>query len=113
MAGDLAQLDPPRRPKQHKTRHSRTQSLSSNEGSIGMIRGNQGDIDEDPFVSDPRDENRPNVVSSSLVNTNMAPTDPENQNWSFSPRLDRLGEDVSPQNAQGLLSPQACVFVAK
>ena len=31
----------------------------------------------------------------------------------YSPRADRLGQPLSPANAQGVLPPDACVFVAK
>jgi hypothetical protein len=71
---------------------------------------------EDPFIAAP-DRVPPTYSSSSVtptqqdrIKTIQAITTPEQ---GLSPRQDRLGQEVTPANAQGVHIPAACVFMAK
>ena len=71
---------------------------------------------EDPFVTPPRGiesdtsaaarEADTATTSGPEAITSPVPT-------GFTPRPDRLAEPLSADNAQAVLPPQACVFVAK
>lgn len=71
---------------------------------------------EDPFIVAP-DRVPPTYSSSSVTPTQkdrikaiQAIITPEHD---LSPRQDRLGQEVTPANAQGVHIPAACVFMAK
>ena len=70
---------------------------------------------EDPFLSP--DKPRPTHPATSVspperdrVHAILAIKTPEQD---LSPRQDRLGQEVTPANAQGVHIPAACVFMAK
>jgi hypothetical protein len=71
---------------------------------------------EDPFIVAP-DRVPPTYSSSSVTPTQQdrikaiqGIITPEQD---LSPRQDRLGQEVTPANAQGVHIPAACVFMAK
>ena len=71
---------------------------------------------EDPFVTPPRgieggfpaDARRTDTAAATEREDKITPNA-----TGFTPRPDRLAEPLSAANAQALLPPQACVFVAK
>jgi hypothetical protein len=72
---------------------------------------------DDPFLSPEPDHRRAGFCNASTtpprverVQAVQALKTPEQD---ISPRQDRLGQEVTPANAQGIHTPAACVFVAK
>lgn len=68
--------------------------------------------EEDPFVSSANAGQSQGQGKSSLSQMDSALT-VQGNNTSFSPRRDRTGVPLSNDNAQAMLPPRACVFVAK
>ena len=71
---------------------------------------------EDPFVSSPPDAPQAKLSAASVTpapNNKSQLVQESSLSANMSPRVDRLGETINPNNAQGLLEPEACVFVAK
>ncbi|KKY25366.1 putative rna recognition domain-containing protein [Phaeomoniella chlamydospora] len=65
-------------------------------------------VGDDPFIT-PKgkdDKSKPSTVSQGLT---QASSEGDN---TFTPREDRIGKEVNADNAQGILTPKACVFVA-
>jgi hypothetical protein len=71
---------------------------------------------EDPFTA------APDRVSQTYSSSSITPTQQDRINTiqpittpkqDLSPRQDRLGQEVTPANAQGVHIPAACVFMAK
>jgi hypothetical protein len=72
---------------------------------------------DDPFLSPTRDQESTGFSSTSMtppeadrIQSIQAIKTPEQD---VSPRQDRLGQEVTPANAQGIHTPAACVFMAK
>ena len=65
--------------------------------------------DEDPFVTPDSKDSKGVPTTASQILSNV----PSKSEGSFTPREDRIGKEVNADNAQGILTPKACVFVAK
>ena len=79
------------------------------EGTFVRRSGNHG---EDPFVSSVNaGESQGQSFLTHLDGFNTLTF--QDNNTSFSPRRDRTGVPLSNDNAQAILPPRACVFVAK
>lgn len=65
----------------------------------------------DPFVSN--DNARHSQGMPILYSSGQCMLTVQGNNSPFSPRQDRIGVPISSDNAQGVLLPSACVFVAK
>ena len=78
------------------------------EGTFVRRSGNHG---EDPFVSSVNAGESQGQGSSLTYGLNVLTF--QGDNTSFSPRRDRTGVPLSNDNAQAILPPRACVFVAK
>ncbi len=96
-------------------------SWRSNTEFVQHSRNSQA---EDPFVSPTRVPERsssvdPQTTPSHRVQVNTSTpvpnkqSDTPTQTSSFTPREDRVGQEISVDNAQAILPPNACVFVAK
>ncbi len=71
---------------------------------------------EDPFVTPPRgiEANTPSAAREAGTTATSGPEAITSDSATgFTPRPDRLAEPLSADNAQAVLPPQACVFVAK
>ena len=80
------------------------------DGNFVRHSGNHG---EDPFVSSANAGQSHTQGKSSPPSTSLSLLTFEGNNTSFSPRRDRTGVPLSNDNAQAMLPPRACVFVAK
>lgn len=74
---------------------------------------------EDPFVEKTEGASNDPFAGNSLGSpqvhrrTQSTTALGRSESLSFSPRPDRAGQELSSANAQALLPPEACVFVAK
>lgn len=66
--------------------------------------------EDDVFVGDTRPQVDNRIQSTGMRHELVEYTSP---NSKPTPRSDRLSDPITPQNAQGVLPPEACVFVAK
>jgi hypothetical protein len=98
--------------------------------SSEFVQHSRGSQAEDPFVSPTHGHERPSSLGLQETPSRRSETDtgtptPTGQsvtpthdtcvlnNKTFTPREDRAGQQISVENAQAMLPPTACVFVAK
>ena len=65
-------------------------------------------VEDDVFRGDTKADDK---ARSAAISREVA--EYSSQHSKPTPRSDRLSDPITPQNAQGVLPPEACVFVAK
>lgn len=70
----------------------------------------ESQADDDVFIGAGKIKADSNAQSSATGRELIEYSSP---NTKITPRSDRLTDPITPQNAQGVLPPEACVFVAK